>query len=81
MKDFIIESLIALWPWLLLIFVALFFLELISWAKNRKTGALVFGSLIQMIMPDPYAERTIEIVLQEKKETNKETDGDSQPKE
>lgn len=69
-----------MWPWLQLMFVVFIFTKLIGWAKNRKTGALVFGLLVQMIMPDPYAERTIKVVQQEKQETRREADGDAQPK-
>lgn len=81
MQDLIVESLKFIWPWLLLVVVIFIFKKLIGWAKNRKTGALVFGALVQMIMPDPYAERTINVVQQEEKETKKETDEDSKPKE
>ncbi len=34
----------------------------------------MFGILVQMIMPDPYAERTVEIVQEDKKETKKQQD-------
>ena len=80
MLEFIVENLKILWPWILFAGVIFVFSKLFDWAKNRKTGAVVFGALVQMIMPDPYAERTITVVQDEKKESRKETDGDSQPK-
>ena len=78
MEEFIVRNLMILWPWLLVILVAFVFLKLLGWAKNRKTGALVFAALVQMVMPDPYAERTIKVVQEDKKETKKEVDGNSQ---
>ena len=80
MQEFIVENLEIIWPWLLLLAVIFVFRMLFGWAKNRKTGAVVFGALVQMVMPDPYAERTIKVVQEEKKESKKETDGDSQAK-
>lgn len=55
-------------PWLTLIVILLVFAKLFSWAKNKKTGAFVFGALVQMFSPDPYAERTIEVVQEDKKQ-------------
>ena len=42
------------------------FSKLFSWARNRKAGAIVFGALMQMFMPDPYVERTLTVGEQDK---------------
>ena len=74
MKDTLLELAVLFWPWIILLGIVLVFSWLFSWARNKKTGALVFGILVQMIMPDPYAERTVEIVQEDKKETKKQQD-------
>jgi hypothetical protein len=68
----IIERFYLFIPWLAL--VILVFSKLFSWAKNKKTSAIVFGALIQMFMPDPYVERTIKVVQQDKKQQEKRDD-------
>lgn len=55
-------------PWLILLSSLIVFLVLYRWAKKRKTGALVFMTLAQMVLPDPYAERTIKTVQEEKRQ-------------
>lgn len=49
-----------------------FWCKLIKWARKRKAGAVVFGALMQMFLPDPYAERTIKIVQECKYENKKQ---------
>ncbi len=63
-------------PWIILFGLFMAFKQLYSWARNKKTGAFVFGMLIQMMMPDPYVDRTIQVIQEEKKSTEKEQ-GDS----
>lgn len=66
-------------PWLVLAGLAFTFIRLYLWARNKKSGAFIFGMLIQMMMPDPYAERTIQVVQEEKKATRKEQDENGDP--
>jgi len=51
-------------PWVFLISITLIFIKLLSWAKNRKTGILIIGLLMQMFLPDPYVE--VKVVQQDK---------------
>ncbi len=50
------------------------FSKLFSWARNMKAGAIVFGALVQMFMPDPYVERTIKVVQEDKKQKISESE-------
>ena len=78
MTDF--DELIQMYtPWIALLGVIFTFIRLYKWTRNKKTGAFIFGMLVQMIMPDPFAERTIEVVQQEKKATKKERDETGEP--
>lgn len=74
--EFQIELMVVFIPWItfLVISIAIIILGkvLISWAKHRKTGAIVFGVLVQMFTPDPYVQRTIETINIEKKIVKKE---------
>ena len=54
---------------------------MITWAKNRKAGAIAFGLFFQMILPDPSAETTIKAVTERKQEVKKQQEGDKEPKE
>lgn len=66
-------------PWIVFFAMVFTFIRLFQWAMNKKTGAYLFGAMMQMMMPDPYAERTIEVVQQEKKTTKKEQDENGDP--
>jgi len=57
-------------PWGFLLLVILIGYQLVSWARKQRSGAYIFGALVQMLLPDPYIERTIQ-VIQENKKTNK----------
>ncbi len=43
-----------------------------TWAKKQKGAALAFGILVQMFLPDPKVEHTIEMVVETKRETKAE---------
>ncbi|MFT2092948.1 hypothetical protein [Paraglaciecola sp. 2405UD69-4] len=67
-------------PWLLFLVFILFFLKMITWARNRKAAAIAFGLLVQMYLPDPKAQITIEAVAERKQEVKKAQGGNSTPK-
>ena len=54
---------------------------MIDWARHRKAGAIAFGLLVQMFLPDPKAQVTIEMVVELKQEVKKQQYGDKKPKE
>jgi hypothetical protein len=66
-------------PWIVLAGIIFTFIRLFKWARNKKTGAFIFAALIQMMMPDPYAERTIQVVQEEKQDIKKGQDENGDP--
>lgn len=72
--DKLIEIGYLLLPWLILVVSVLVFFKLIGWAKKKKTSAVVFGALVQMFMPDPYVDRTIKVVQEDKKQKISESE-------
>lgn len=45
-----------------------FFYLMYKWARKRKGAAMAFGMLVQMFLPDPNVQQTIEIVTVSKQE-------------
>ena len=76
----VIDFLQPFYAWLYFLVIILIFVKLFGWAKNKKTGALVFGILIQMFTPDPYVERTVQVVQEDKKESKQAEDDSGDPK-
>lgn len=69
----------SLMPWMIFIGFIGFAWKMVSWARKRKSGAYAFGALVQMVLPDPYVERTIKLV-QEEKQYKKQRETDDAPK-
>ncbi|TDF41284.1 hypothetical protein EYS14_00005 [Alteromonadaceae bacterium M269] len=44
------------------------FLLMYSWARKQKGAAMAFGIFVQMFLPDPKAQQTIEFVAESKQE-------------
>ena len=74
-----LEWLRLLLPWLALFGFVIAFYWLIGWARNRRATAFVIGAFFQMILPDPFAERTIEVVQDRKREVVKKQDENGDP--
>ena len=70
----IIEYTQPLHLWIVLGFIVFILMKLVSWAKQKKTGVLALGIFIQMFTPDPYVERTVKVVQEDKKATKKQQD-------
>jgi hypothetical protein len=51
-------------------FIALlgFFCLLYKWARTHKGAAMAFGMFVQIFLPDPKVQQTIEIVSESKQE-------------
>ena len=69
---------IQLLPWIILLLLFLFARLLLKWAKAQHTGAYVFGAMVQTMLPDPYVERTIQVVQENKKEVKKQKEHDGE---
>lgn len=68
----------ALLPWVLFVIFIMMSILMVKWAKRRRSSAYVFGAVVQMLLPDPYVERTIKLVQEDKQTVKKqqEDDGD-----
>lgn len=64
-------------PWVAFLGLIILFSKLIKWAKTRKNSAVALGVLVQMFLPDPNVQKTIEIVAEAKQEVKKQQQGDS----
>jgi len=69
----------AFLPWLLFIALVLLCINMIRWAKKRKMGAIAFGLLVQILIPDPKAQITIEAVVERKQEVKKQQQENGEP--
>jgi hypothetical protein len=67
-------------PWLVFVGLIYVCLKMIYLAKNRKAGAIALGLLLQMFIPDPKAQTTIEAVAERKQEVKKQQAGNAKPK-
>lgn len=68
------EFALLLLPWTAFIGIACLFHLLINWAKKRKTSAIALGVMIQMFLPDPNVQKTIETIVEVKQEVKKQQD-------
>ncbi|MFZ5843834.1 MAG: hypothetical protein ACOY3E_13160 [Pseudomonadota bacterium] len=69
----------TLLPWLLVFGLCAGFVWLVAAARRRRATAFVIGAFLQMLLPDPYAERTIEVVQNRKKEVIRKRDENGAP--
>lgn len=66
-------------PWLTFLLLVLLGQKMYRWALQRKSAAFAFGMVVQMFLPDPNVQKTIEIVTEEKKHF-KQTEADDRNK-
>ncbi|KXI26938.1 hypothetical protein [Paraglaciecola hydrolytica] len=71
--------LLALLPWMMFVIFILLCIKLTSWAKKRRSGAIAIGLLVQMLLPDPRAQQTIEAIVERKQEVKKQQDEKGDP--
>jgi hypothetical protein len=73
--DYYYEAVLVLLPWFSFLFFALCAKKLLKYAHKRKGIAVAFGVLVQMFLPDPQVEKTIEtVIVAEKRVDNRQTD-------
>jgi hypothetical protein len=57
-----------------------FFYLMYRWARKQKGIAMAFGMLVQMFLPDPKVQQTIEIVTESKQEQKNKSGQIQRPK-
>lgn len=57
--------------WLAFACLTSLFIVLYHWAKKRKGAALAIGLFVQMMLPDPKVEHTIEWIAESKEQRGK----------
>lgn len=73
------EIFYAFVPWIGFIGFILFCVKMTNWARKRKNTAIAFGLALQMFLPDPRAQKSIESVIEVKQEVKKQQLGESAP--
>jgi len=74
---------LALAPWLVFAGLSIIAIVLMKFAKKRRGIAIAFAVFVQMFSPDPLVEKTIAMVVSEKraiKKQQEEDGGDSNKK-
>jgi hypothetical protein len=69
----------ALLPWLVFVVVVALFFLLVHQAKKRRGLAIALAILVQMFVPDPKAQVTIEAIAERKQEVKKQQGGIGKP--
>ena len=66
-------------PWFIFFVLGIVATKLVKSANGRKGIAVAFGVLVQMFLPDPHVERTIEMITVERKAPKKQQDESGEP--
>ena len=75
------EAYLPLLVWLFVICLMGIFIKMYGWAKKQKGVAMAFGILVQIFLPDPKAQATIEFIAESKQEKrNKSEQADDKEK-
>jgi len=67
----------AIAPWGIFLLLICVGGQMYSWARKRKSAAFAFGMAVQMFLPDPNVQKTIEIVTEQKKNFKQSQQDDS----
>jgi hypothetical protein len=67
---------LALAPWFVFSGLSLIAIILMKFAKKRRGIAIACAVLVQMLLPDPLIEKTITMVVSEKRAIKKQEDED-----
>ena len=67
---------LALAPWLVFAVLSLLAVIMMKLAKKRRGIAIAFAVLVQVLLPDPLVEKTITMVVSEKRAIKKQQDED-----
>ena len=67
---------LALAPWIVFAVLSLLAIILMKFAKKRRGIAIAFAVFVQMFSPDPFVEKTIAMVVSEKRAIKKQQEED-----
>jgi hypothetical protein len=67
---------LALAPWLVFAVLSLLAIILMRLANKRRGIAIAFAVFVQMFSPDPFVEKTIAMVVSEKRSIKKQQEED-----
>ncbi len=67
---------LALAPWLVFAVLSLLAIIMMKLANKRRGVAIAFAVLVQMLLPDPLIEKTITMVVSEKRAIKKQQEKD-----
>jgi hypothetical protein len=67
---------LALAPWIVFAVLSLLAMIMMKFAKKRRGVAIAFAVLVQMLLPDPLIEKTITMVVSEKRAIKKQQEED-----
>ena len=73
---FTYNLLLALAPWIVFAVLSLLAIILMKFAKKRRGIAIAFAVFVQMFSPDPFVEKTIAMVVSEKRAIKKQQEED-----
>jgi uncharacterized membrane protein len=77
MENFFTYNLfLALAPWIVFAVLSLLAIILMKFAKKRRGIAIAFAVFVQMFSPDPFVEKTIAMVVSEKRAIKKQQEED-----
>ncbi|WDD97226.1 hypothetical protein [Thalassomonas actiniarum] len=66
--------------YLIFLVFTLIAIKLIQWARKQSRAAYAFGAVTQMFLPDPYVQRTIAVVQENKAPVKKQKEHDGELK-
>ena len=69
----------VLLPWLYFVLFIGLAAVLLKWARQRLKTAIAVGLLLQMLLPDPKVQQTIQVVTERKQQIKKQQDEVGQP--
>jgi uncharacterized membrane protein len=81
MNDFLTYNFyLALAPWFFFACLSVLAIILMKFAKKRRGIAIAFAVFVQMFLPDPFVEKTIVMVVSEKRAIKKQQGEDGKSK-
>lgn len=78
--NYLPEIALVLAPWLAFIIIALCAGKLIKSARKGRSYAVALAVFVQMVLPDPQIEKTIQTIVVEKRKLEQNENGEDKDK-